>query len=43
MFGESRVGGLVEHEVLCLDQNQIAQEWREEKGANHGHDQGEVK
>ena len=31
MLGESRVGGLIEHEVLRLDQDQIAQKGREEK------------
>lgn len=42
MLGESRVGGLVKHEVLSLDQDQIAQKGREEKGANHRHDQREI-
>ena len=42
MFTESRVGRLVQHEILCLHHYQNRQEWEEKKSQDQGHDQGQV-
>ena len=42
MLTKPSIGSLVHHEVLSLDQHQVAQKWSEEQWAHHADDQAKV-